>query len=76
MVKQITKYYCDLCGKEHPLCRKYSIPDIEYKEVHDAHNISLRKELSYIAPFECDICPNCASLIFYEIMKIKKIVNE
>ena len=71
MVKQTTKYYCDLCDKENPLCRKYMIPDFSYKKVYDKHNTSIRKVITHIVPIEADICPHCAELIFYGIKKVK-----
>ena len=76
MVKTITKYYCDICGKEAPYCLKYYLPDIYENIYHDALNPKLKKEISGFHPVAGDICPKCAELIYLAIKNVKKVVTE
>lgn len=76
MVKTITKYYCDICGKEAPYCSKYKIPDIYEKIYRDAYNPELKKEIGGFHPVEGDICPKCAELIYLAIKNVKNVVTE
>ena len=76
MVKTITKYYCDICGKEAPYCSKYKIPDLYEKIYHNAFDPELKKEISGFHPVEGDICPKCAELLYIAIKNVKKVVTE
>lgn len=76
MIKTITKYYCDICGKETPYCSKYYLPDIYEKTCYCAYNLELKKEISEFHPVAGDVCPKCAELIYLAIKNVKKVVTE
>ncbi len=76
MTKQITEYYCDMCGKKVPWIMNFRLPDMTSKIIYDICGTSIRRELTQIVPEECDLCENCATLVYSHIKTIKDVMKE
>ena len=66
----MTKYFCDICGKEVESITQYVIPDWEVNYITDKNGNKIRKTL-VTAPKEKDLCKQCASSI-HQLIHIYK----
>lgn len=58
----MTKYFCDVYGKEVESITQYIIPDWGVKDITDKKGNEIRRTL-ITAPKEKDLCKQCASSI-------------
>ena len=75
MIKQITEYYCDMCGKKVPWVMSFRLPDMTSRTAYDKCGTLIRKELTQIVPEECDLCENCVTLIYSHLQTIKDVIK-
>lgn len=75
MTKQITEYYCDMCGKKVPWIMNFRLPYMTNRTVYDECNETFRKEIDEIVPEEVDLCMNCTALIYSHIKTIKHVIK-
>lgn len=59
----MTKYYCDVCGKEVKAVEKYTLPDLTTKDIKHRDGTIIKKIFT-IKPTEMEICKDCATDIF------------
>lgn len=76
MTKQITEYYCDMCGKKVPWVMSFRLPDMTTRTTYDRCGTLIRRELTQIVPEEADLCENCAKLVYLSIKEVKNIIEE
>ena len=76
MTKQITEYYCDMCGKKVPWVMSFRLPDMTTRTAYDRCGALIIKELTQIVPEECDLCESCAKLVYLSIKEVKNIIEE
>lgn len=58
----MTKYYCDLCGREVQSVEEYILPVLKDKEITTRRGFLLRKTKVY-APTEVELCRDCRGII-------------
>ena len=58
----MTKYFCDVCGKEVESITQYVIPDWGVNYITDKKDNKIQKTLVTV-PKEKDLCKQCASSI-------------
>ena len=75
MTKQITEYYCDMCGKKVPWVISYRLPNMISKTVYDKYDGAIRRDIDQIVPIEADLCEGCAELVYLSINKTKDIIE-
>ena len=59
----MTKYFCDVCGKEVESITKYMIPDWGKKDIKDSRDGMIIKRFFVTVPKEKDLCKQCANSI-------------
>lgn len=58
----MTKYYCDLCGREVQSVEKYVLPVLKDKEFKNRRGDLVRKTQVY-TPTEMELCRNCRGIV-------------
>lgn len=58
----MTKYFCDVCGKEVESVAKYMIPEWGNKDIKDRDG-TIIKRFFVTVPKEKDLCRQCANSI-------------
>lgn len=71
----MTKYYCDLCGREISTVEKYILPDLRDKDFKDSRGNLIRKNFEYM-PTEMELCRDCRNTIGRLIHTIKQTPAE
>lgn len=67
----MTKYFCDICGKEVESITQYVIPDWGTKDFTDKKGNILRRTF-VTTPKEKDLCKRCASSI-HQLIRIYQV---
>lgn len=58
----MTKYYCDLCGREVQSVEEYVLPVLKDKEFKNRRGDLVRKTQVY-TPTEMELCRNCRGIV-------------
>lgn len=67
----MTKYFCDVCGKEVESITQYVIPDWGTKDFTDKKGNILRRTF-VTTPKEKDLCKQCANSI-HQLIRIYQV---
>lgn len=67
----MTKYFCDICGKEVKSVAKYLIPEWGNKDMKDK-NGAIIKRFFVTVPEEKDLCRQCANSI-HQLIRIYQV---
>ena len=71
----MTKYYCDLCGREVKSVEEYVLPDLGDKEFKNIQGVVIRRTYVYM-PTKMELCRECRSTIGSFVCLIKQIPAE
>ena len=58
----MTKYYCDLCGREVQSVEEYVLPNLGDKEFKNKQGIVIRRAYVYM-PTKMELCRDCRGTI-------------
>lgn len=58
----MTKYYCDLCGREVQNVEEYILPDLGNKEFKNKQGVVIRRAYVYM-PTKMELCRDCRGIV-------------
>ena len=71
----MTKYYCDLCGREVQSVEEYMLPDLKDKEFKNPQGYVIRRTFTY-APTKMELCRDCRGIVGSFVHMIKNTPTE